>query len=396
MSGSQRNPLEMLVGYVRRHLPSRGLCCLVLGVLLLNLLSLYLLHTSPSRWMHAHGGVMPRRHVPVVPAPLPGAGGEEEPRVGVGGGGGGWDRLGNARCRPLRFVAAQNSVEEEEEEEEEEEGEGGGGGGERRLAAGRRKRRRRRRKRMRSGAALASVPGSGNTWLRHLLQQATGYLTGSVYDDAFLRASGFPGEGIANGSVLVVKTHSADPDVRRHFRSVVLLVRKPRNAILAEFNRRHGGHLGNARPKDFQQDWKSFAVESARHWATFNTEWLHYTGPLHIVRYEDLQRDLNATLAAVLRFLNVPVSAEDLACAVQHPGHAYKRRWKGKADEEEEEEEEEKTKKKKKKKKKMAGDFSDTGPLFSKELLGVLGKSERQFDSALKEYLNRVGVTTVS
>jgi hypothetical protein len=41
--------------------------------------------------------------------------------------------------------------------------------------------------------ALASFPGSGNTWLRYLLQQATGIYTGSVYKDYGLLKSGFPG-----------------------------------------------------------------------------------------------------------------------------------------------------------------------------------------------------------
>ena len=41
--------------------------------------------------------------------------------------------------------------------------------------------------------ALASFPGSGNTWLRYLLQQATGILTGSVYDDMELMNGLFPG-----------------------------------------------------------------------------------------------------------------------------------------------------------------------------------------------------------
>ena len=42
--------------------------------------------------------------------------------------------------------------------------------------------------------ALASYPGSGNTWVRHLLQQATGILTGSIYLDPTLREKGFPGK----------------------------------------------------------------------------------------------------------------------------------------------------------------------------------------------------------
>lgn len=73
--------------------------------------------------------------------------------------------------------------------------------------------------------ALASFPGSGNTWLRYLLQQATGnklfalyniflyftqflftinvkgILTGSVYKDFGLLKSGFPAENIYNSSV---------------------------------------------------------------------------------------------------------------------------------------------------------------------------------------------------
>ena len=33
---------------------------------------------------------------------------------------------------------------------------------------------------------LLSLPGSGNTWTRYLLEQATGYQTGSVYGDPSL------------------------------------------------------------------------------------------------------------------------------------------------------------------------------------------------------------------
>ncbi len=43
--------------------------------------------------------------------------------------------------------------------------------------------------------ALASYPGSGNTWLRYLLQQSTGIATGSVYNSAALKATTFPAEG---------------------------------------------------------------------------------------------------------------------------------------------------------------------------------------------------------
>ena len=43
--------------------------------------------------------------------------------------------------------------------------------------------------------ALVSSPGSGNTWLRYLLEQASGVFTGSIYCDHSLKSL-FPGEHI--------------------------------------------------------------------------------------------------------------------------------------------------------------------------------------------------------
>lgn len=62
--------------------------------------------------------------------------------------------------------------------------------------------------------ALVSFPGSGNTWVRYLLQQLSGTMTGSVYDDGDLRAHGFPGEHFSDDQVLVVKTHEWGPVIR--------------------------------------------------------------------------------------------------------------------------------------------------------------------------------------
>ena len=84
--------------------------------------------------------------------------------------------------------------------------------------------------------ALASFPGSGNTWTRHLIQQVvtapascascqmfrrflcnvriaqvTGRATGSVYRDSKLACGGFPGESRRDGTVAVVKVHEGGP-----------------------------------------------------------------------------------------------------------------------------------------------------------------------------------------
>ena len=52
------------------------------------------------------------------------------------------------------------------------------------------------------------------SFLRYLIQQLTGKLTGSIYDDGDLRVNGFPGESKANERVLVVKTHEWGQKVR--------------------------------------------------------------------------------------------------------------------------------------------------------------------------------------
>ena len=54
---------------------------------------------------------------------------------------------------------------------------------------------------------LISYPISGNTWLRYLIQKATGKITGSFYYSRILNENGFPGEYIYNGSAIVVKSH---------------------------------------------------------------------------------------------------------------------------------------------------------------------------------------------
>ena len=98
----------------------------------------------------------------------------------------------------------------------------------------------------RAPVALSSPPGSGNTWLRGLLERATGVCTGYHLCDTEMRARGFLGEKIVSGKVLVVKTHSSIPQwvgerVRvsweGSYGSAVLLIRNPVQAVIAEWNR---------------------------------------------------------------------------------------------------------------------------------------------------------------
>ncbi|XP_078485224.1 sialate:O-sulfotransferase 2-like [Ciona intestinalis] len=142
--------------------------------------------------------------------------------------------------------------------------------------------------------ALISFPGSGNTWLRHLLEQATGIYTGSVYTDKDMYNKGFLGEmeDSKSGRTLLVKDHIyTDKRISLFdYSSVVLLVRNPFKALVAEFNRRKSqNHVGFAKPEDFRStDWSSYATSMAAEWLNTIAEVFRSGIPVRMVYYEDL------------------------------------------------------------------------------------------------------------
>ena len=126
--------------------------------------------------------------------------------------------------------------------------------------------------------ALVSAEGSGNTWIRGLLEKATGVCTGFLHCDYVMRQSGFIGEGIKSGSVLVVKSHAVEPQwsgvayskpnrKQSFFGSAILIVRNPYDSLIAEWNRRvtnlflipngirHNESHTNTIPKEYWSKW---------------------------------------------------------------------------------------------------------------------------------------------
>ena len=81
----------------------------------------------------------------------------------------------------------------------------------------------------------------------YLMKLCSGILTGSVYNlniNSTLKRSGFPGEGTADGTVLVIKTHNA-PKTDRKFDKCVMIYRNPKDAVLAEYKRKLTNHTGD-------------------------------------------------------------------------------------------------------------------------------------------------------
>ena len=82
---------------------------------------------------------------------------------------------------------------------------------------------------------MASLPGSGNTWVRLLLEDATGIYTGSVYIDKSLGKSGFLGEyeDQESGTTIAVKCHGFNGMALRGIaKGAILLVRFNKTSLV--------------------------------------------------------------------------------------------------------------------------------------------------------------------
>eukprot|EP00099_Drosophila_melanogaster_P017116 NP_573021.1 uncharacterized protein Dmel_CG9164, isoform D [Drosophila melanogaster] len=179
--------------------------------------------------------------------------------------------------------------------------------------------------------ALASFPGSGNTWLRYLLQQATGILTGSIYKDYGLLKTGFPAENVCNSSVLLVKTHEWGSKAWAPFSKAILLVRDPEKAIIAEFNRQSGGHIGFASPDRYKRTkgkyWQQFVSNKLKGWEMMNLSWArNFTGSIKVVFYDDLVHHTERELRSILDFLQFPINEQLMRCAIMRKEGIFRRK----------------------------------------------------------------------
>ncbi|CAH1780856.1 unnamed protein product [Owenia fusiformis] len=179
-------------------------------------------------------------------------------------------------------------------------------------------------KRLLPVTALYSFPGSGNTWMRHLIQQITGIYTGAVYNDTILKKHGFPGEGQTDGHVIVVKTHRVYFLPRGKYKRAIIIIRNPFDAFLAEFKRLNGGHVseiteGVFKEKNMGRRFNNFLLSRIDAWfkgtlsalKSFDTN-----SSSLIVHYENLKTNLRHELLRIGSFLGFSISEDILKCTV--------------------------------------------------------------------------------
>nr|XP_023692090.1 WSC domain-containing protein 1 [Paramormyrops kingsleyae]XP_023692091.1 WSC domain-containing protein 1 [Paramormyrops kingsleyae]XP_023692092.1 WSC domain-containing protein 1 [Paramormyrops kingsleyae] len=176
--------------------------------------------------------------------------------------------------------------------------------------------------------ALSSFPGAGNTWVRHLIELATGFYTGSYYFDGTLYNKGFKGEKDywKSGRTICVKTHESGRREIEMYDAAILLIRNPYHSLMAEFNRKCAGHLGHASEQHWKsKEWPEFVDSYASWWASHVLDWLHFGRRLLVVHYEGLRAALVPQLRSIAAFLNTSASEERLLCAESNQDGHFKR-----------------------------------------------------------------------
>jgi len=122
---------------------------------------------------------------------------------------------------------------------------------------------------------LVSFPGSGNTWIRHALESALGFYTGSFYNDKKLyKFQNMKGEmePALSKTTSFVKTHfplwqgNFVVGNLQHFKGAIQVVRSPFDSILSELNRQGSqqNHKGTASDEFLREKGQSRARGMAK------------------------------------------------------------------------------------------------------------------------------------
>ncbi|GAA5942139.1 hypothetical protein JCM10213_003814 [Rhodosporidiobolus nylandii] len=188
---------------------------------------------------------------------------------------------------------------------------------------------------------FASYPRSGNTFLRSMIERATGFQTSSVYCDGAL-AKTFHGE-CDHSQRFFVKTHypalsaaaeapseyQKEPHYWKQFDQVAFVVRNPLDAIVSWYHLVHApltaegfqDHEAKVAVVNFGAAQRNDMLGLAELWRRHTSYWEQAPVLTHTLRYEDLKAHPIPNIMSLLSFLlpdeDLP-SLSDVACIVEH------------------------------------------------------------------------------
>lgn len=132
--------------------------------------------------------------------------------------------------------------------------------------------------------ALASFPRSGNTWLRCLIEQMTGQLAGSIYNDRVMPRL---------DSGIVIKTHEMNGD---DYQRAIHLLRNPFDAI-------HSFYRFQTNIAKESIDWEEHLIKRGQQWVEHTRYWLAYEKDYYLIRYENLRKNTLYELSELHQWL---------------------------------------------------------------------------------------------
>ncbi|KAL6049243.1 hypothetical protein QOT17_007651 [Balamuthia mandrillaris] len=165
--------------------------------------------------------------------------------------------------------------------------------------------------------ALASRPRSGNSWVRFLVEAATGIVTEAVYskegahrtpEETWYHDGGHSGlcdRTAADGQSALIKTHEVKE--MSQFGRAIRLVRFPLDLEPWYRFMRVSSH-----DDPFQS-----LVKNCENFVEWHQKWNCFTGEQLVVRYEDLMQNTECVLRRILDFLDYSYTPEDIQRAIQ-------------------------------------------------------------------------------
>lgn len=186
--------------------------------------------------------------------------------------------------------------------------------------------------------ALMTYPGSGNTWVRHIIETLTGYHTTSVYCDKTLQPV-FKAECDHSDRFnmsIVVKTHKLKYCAR--WGRAIVVIRNPLHSIRGEYQRLNThSHTGLVDPEDWDwEDWYDTSTRMCENWTRMFAEVFGDTGRpgcaatpgnnYKVFFYEDLKTPSGALnpyfLDELLSWFGIDKSSSFHDCALKfNKGH---------------------------------------------------------------------------
>ena len=221
---------------------------------------------------------------------------------------------------------------------------------------------------------LSSFPGSGNTWTRSMIEQGSGFLTGSIYPVDKSLSKYFRGEALFDGRrVIAIKTHYPcfhcftyeqkdnepisfkpinETGFIKNYFSTIQILRNPFDSILSYFNYINSGydHVGFAARNQLESNlFDDFAKRMIHSWIMHTTFYLSSKldkegndlfldklgKPVLLIEYDEMRKNPFEGMKRIFEFIKVSSRENDwftrtinetiaATCAVQTEGPVYR------------------------------------------------------------------------